>query len=147
MQWYSRVFSTIHYEYNQYGYPVKAVSESPMTKDRAKTRRVEEFAYEVIKTTPAVPDPDKLAAGQIVELRLAPNPAHTSFQLSANNLGQGKVEIRILDIAGTRIFKNLTLSATDKLQTTIQVGDLPRGLYVVEVTAPKGVFARRLVVE
>ncbi|MGV3503765.1 MAG: T9SS type A sorting domain-containing protein [Adhaeribacter sp.] len=143
----SRVFSTIHYEYNQYGYPVKAVSESPMTKDKAKTRRVEEFAYEVIPSAPAVPEPDKLLAGQIVDLRLAPNPARTSFQLSVNNPGPGTVEIRILDIAGTRIFKNVTLPATDKLQTTIQVGDLPRGLYVVEVTAPKGVFARRLVLE
>jgi hypothetical protein len=143
----NRLEATPLYEYNQFGYPVKAVSINLLVRNNDRTRRVEEYTYAIIRSEPAVPESEILALENSVNINIYPNPARTSFKLAADSLGQGTAEIRILDMATTRIHKHLTLPVADKLQTVIQVNDLAPGIYVVEVQAPKGVFARRLVVE
>lgn len=80
-------------------------------------------------------------------LKLYPNPATEVLNVSLNLEGSSEVSLRIVDMSGKQVM-SLSIDKEDKLMTeSINISDLARGVYMIEVTAGQAKTVRRLVKE
>jgi subtilisin-like proprotein convertase family protein len=95
-----------------------------------------EIAVNVVGTT---------SAYDALRFRLAPNPAHDMARLTFGQALASEATVQVRDASG-RTLRSVVLPA-GTLQHDVHVAQLPRGVYVVSVQHPQGVFVQKLVVE
>jgi len=90
-----------------------------------------------LATDSAVIEPDE-------GMEIYPNPARDVLNLHLNNSETGRVTVAVYDMRGMRV-RNLELDkASPDLQTSVDVGRLVPGIYVIEVvTGPKQRIVRK----
>lgn len=82
----------------------------------------------------------------VENLVLAPNPARNQVNLSFDMTTPSDVRIRITDMQGRKVFMT-SVEGQANFSQTIEFGDLPAGIYSVELLTAKGSIARKLVIE
>jgi hypothetical protein len=124
------------YEYNEYGYPVTC------TINGAKKRY---FKYERIEVTAQKPI-ERLNSKDKSSMLLYPNPAHTEITIRADGLGEGIAHVRLYDMNG-RAFKEVSYTVSNTLEALIPVGGISRGMYILEIIAPKATVIKKLILQ
>jgi plastocyanin len=74
-------------------------------------------------------------------IRLFPNPAKDVVKISLDNLSPDNTRISLIDLTGKIIFDQ----PVSGNETSLKVGDLPRGLYFVKISLNNEQVTRRLV--
>jgi subtilisin-like proprotein convertase family protein len=78
------------------------------------------------------------------EISLFPNPASNQVSIGFKKAIQGKLTVSILNAQGQAMQVRHFDQAVDNIQ--LKTGDLPSGVYVVQVRSQEGVFARKLLI-
>ena len=94
-----------------------------------RLRQVDQSGLSAVSRTIAI-----YAEKTVPTLRVWPNPASNDVTISLGN-GQPALTVRLLNLLGTSI--------RETSAPTLSLGDLPEGLYMVEVTASDGVTHRQ----
>ncbi|MBR9922627.1 MAG: T9SS type A sorting domain-containing protein [Bacteroidetes bacterium] len=84
-------------------------------------------------------------AGQLL---LKPNPVSgEDVQIELRDLTQGPLQIQLINTGG-QIVRSLQLKSESKLlQTSMQTGDLPTGIYFIQVQTADGMLVEKLLIE
>jgi hypothetical protein len=89
--------------------------------------------------------PEGLVAGD-AEIIIAPNPAVNEFTLQWINISGEELTVGIFDLSG-KLFQQNNYQSSDG-QTTINISDLPSGIYFVKAISSSGeIFAEQFVKE
>ena len=79
-------------------------------------------------------------------VNLYPNPAETTAIIDVQLSVSADVQIRLVNVTG-QLLETVNYSATQSIQHTVNVQDLPSGVYMVQILADKETTTRRLVVK
>lgn len=80
----------------------------------------------------------------VTEVELYPNPTNSSFVISLKNKNEMIVDVVILDVLGKEIKK---IKNDQSNQLTINVADLPSGIYFAKVFLEKGSVIKKIIKE
>ncbi len=78
-----------------------------------------------------------------ITINLYPNPTSSSSKLEIDNI-DGKVEINITDIRG-RVIRSISVSANNKLETTIDLRNQSKGIYFISIITDKTKTTEKLI--
>jgi hypothetical protein len=76
-----------------------------------------------------------------------PNPATGSIQLTLNTKHNGAVECEIMNVMGERVFQKEFQTSNSKLQSTLDVSFLAKGIYLMRVGDGESWENKKLVIE
>lgn len=86
-----------------------------------------------------------VAETAIRDLKLAPNPANNELRISVPMyMGQGVIEV--INLSGQVVYSE-RLSGGVSSNHQLSVGDLPRGMYMVQLRTEKEIFRSRVVLD
>ncbi|MDX2283874.1 MAG: T9SS type A sorting domain-containing protein [Bacteroidia bacterium] len=77
-------------------------------------------------------------------LQAAPNPARATFEVSLTGGSNLLRDVRLMDLSGRTVIERRNVNSRT---LTIERGDLPSGLYLLQVQGVTGVATRRIVLE
>lgn len=78
-----------------------------------------------------------------VDFKVFPNPAKNTLQIEVSNLNGEEMETRITDITGKTVYnKNISVSST-----TIDVSDMPKGMYFISFKNKVSNYTQKLIIE
>ena len=86
-----------------------------------------------IPSFPQVPAPAVYGALVAADVAVFPNPTTTELTLELNSAYVGRVTVRVVDGMGRQVRQVLFDKATESLRTGIDVGNLPTGVYRLQV--------------
>lgn len=89
---------------------------------------------------------DDLIAAGINAFEVYPNPSNGVFTVNIAMDSRETLELSVLDIRGKKVFGK-SLDATDRFNETLQLTDLPAGVYMLNVKTPKGIATQRLTIQ
>jgi hypothetical protein len=79
---------------------------------------------------------------------ITPNPNNGNFQIGLRDYPAGDAQITITDLTGRRISRHVATIADESLtQVTIELGQIPSGLYIVTVQSGGIVRTEKLLIE
>ncbi len=93
-------------------------------------------------TLSAVTSIDNALSSQV---KVSPNPSKDKFLVDFGTLNLGKTTARVYDAQGKQVFSSEIGINTN--QTTIPLGNMANGIYLLEITSNKGRILKRLVKE
>lgn len=76
---------------------------------------------------------------------LTPNPARNVFNIRTNNAISGNFDLELLSITGERVHSSSNMAANEI--HTIQIDNLPAGIYIAHIRNGKKYFITRLIVQ
>ncbi len=85
------------------------------------------------------------AAGGDEQLNVYPNPASGEVIIQLRSAGDGTAEITAVSLQGQVVFRQIISERTRELRETINLSDLPKGIYVLEVKSNGKTFRKKLV--
>ncbi len=97
-----------------------------------------------LNVIPAIPT-GIAEAGTFTDLRLWPNPANAQLNLDFLNHGAGKLAVTVMDLTGKTVMARNLGMATGRNQITMDISDLPEGLYVLRMANGDQVVTHRFV--
>ncbi len=74
---------------------------------------------------------DPLAAS--LQLQVYPNPFEDHLTIDWYSIGFGEISIEVLNPLGQILHRETKLKASDRLQTQLEMNDLPEGMYIVRI--------------
>jgi len=79
---------------------------------------------------------------------LSPNPSRGMFNISLSNLSnvEQTVEIEVVNVMGTTIYKSAVTTAGNYLKAQIGLPNVPNGIYIVRAITQTGVYTNRMVI-
>ncbi len=83
----------------------------------------------------------------ISNLSVFPNPNNGLFSFRVNVLTPGTVNVRLTDMLGRVVYENVLMNQTGEIRDNINVSELAKNVYTLEVTTDKGRATKRVVVE
>ncbi len=84
------------------------------------------------------------------QVKVSPNPSKDKFLVDFGTLNLGKTTARVYDAQGKQVFSseiNTANTSGNANQTTISLGNMANGIYLLEITSNKGRILKRLVKE
>jgi hypothetical protein len=78
---------------------------------------------------------------QMESIQLFPNPFHS--KLTITGLVPGNYQCRLLDLSGREVYNNKVMTDADRLQ--LQMGDIPNGYYLLELSGKEKVYRQSVV--
>ncbi len=83
------------------------------------------------------------------QVKVSPNPSKDKFLVDFGTLNLGKTTARVYDAQGKQVFSSETSAnaSGNANQTTIPLGNMANGIYLLEITSNKGRILKRLVKE
>ncbi len=83
------------------------------------------------------------------QVKVSPNPSKDKFLVDFGTLNLGKTTARVYDAQGKQVFSSeiSTNASGNANQTTISLGNMANGIYLLEITSNKGRILKRLVKE
>ncbi len=90
----------------------------------------------VVRTSTDIEEPAHLE-----NIILFPNPFHSN--LSITGLVPGNYQCRLLDLSGREVYRNKVMTDADRLQ--LQMGDIPNGYYLLELSGKEKVYRQSVV--
>ena len=88
--------------------------------------------------------PETLALSQ---LTIYPNPATANFHLKLSNNYRGNVQLQLFDLTGRLIQKQEFRKTETQLQSSINVANLPTGMYLLRVQQGKKMVMQKLTIK
>jgi hypothetical protein len=67
-----------------------------------------------------------------------PNPATTMLNVQVDEAGEGVVRLTLYDFFGKAVLTNSIDSIADRLNIPLDISNLPRGRYILQVITPDG---------
>ena len=86
-------------------------------------------------------------SADIYNMSVYPNPSHGSFAVRVNVLTAGTVTIRLTDMLGREMYQKVVQSNNGEVKDNINVADISKGVYTIEVATAKGKATRRVVID
>ncbi|MBL7930063.1 MAG: T9SS type A sorting domain-containing protein, partial [Bacteroidia bacterium] len=86
------------------------------------------------------------AAG-ISSLTVYPNPAHTQATVAFKAAEQGSYMLIMTDVTGRTVRSMVTTAQAGVHQTDINLNDLAKGMYLIELRSNSGTEVQKLIVE
>jgi len=80
-------------------------------------------------------------------MKLYPNPGNGQFNLQLNSTQPDVINIKVYDAIGTMVYSRLDVETNNQFNTTLNLQDLPVGMYYVEVTGNKINKVNRIVIQ
>jgi TonB family protein len=133
-----RPYLTKTYTYNAAGYPTRCVVA---VRSLTPTQRVQQFAYAQVGVSLV---PAEASAGS---LTIYPNPATTTAALQVPGLASGSATVVVRQALTGQVVRQFTGQVANTRELTLSVADLPKGVYLVEVSQASQVATGRLQVE
>ncbi len=100
--------------------------------------------YGIVIQTSATGVGDELFARSV---SVSPNPTNDNTQVTLDNFQMGTVNFTLVDLTGATTFKSWEVNkTTQKLKVPVSLNDLPKGVYLIQVTV-NGVQAVKRVVK
>jgi hypothetical protein len=86
---------------------------------------------------------------QALVITVFPNPAQQTVCFESDYQSPGKLQYELIDVAGKTIIGKELNSVTGKIKETINVSDLPAGVYLLKVTMThnKEIFTQTLKIQ
>lgn len=78
-------------------------------------------------------------------LRLYPNPVEDVLTIELTLDGTKDINVRLMDMSGKQVISSTTAKQNKEVKTTIDLSDLAKGVYMIEVTDGENTAVRRLV--
>ena len=94
-----------------------------------------------IPSFPQAPAPAVYGAPVSADVAVYPNPATTELTLELTSAYEGYVTVRVVDSMGRAVRRLVVEKAAGELRTGIEVGDLPSGVYQLQVVEGQEVSA------
>ena len=82
-----------------------------------------------------------------INISVFPNPNAGKFTLSLTSNEQQIININIYNVLGTLVYHENDLSITNRLTKTIDLSNLPKGIYHLRVESAKGTAIKKIVIE
>jgi hypothetical protein len=86
-------------------------------------------------------------AANISSLSVFPNPAHTQATIAFKAVEQGSYNITMTDVTGRTVRNIITSAQAGVHQMDVNLSDLAKGMYLIELVSGSGVQKARLVIE
>ncbi|WBA43500.1 T9SS type A sorting domain-containing protein [Hymenobacter canadensis] len=80
---------------------------------------------------------------QLAGVSVFPNPATDQITIQSAGTLRGLITASLLDPLGREVYR----TETTAVSTAISVADLPRGVYLLRLTAPEGIMSQRIVIQ
>ena len=99
-----------------------------------------------VTTLSAVTSIDNALSSQV---KVSPNPSNNKFLVDFGTLNLGKTTTRVYDAQGKQVLSTETSANTsgNTNQTTISLGNMANGIYLLEIISNKGRILKRLIKE
>ena len=88
--------------------------------------------------------PFEAEAKDLTEISVFPNPASSKVTLSFNAITEGDLSVRLMDMTGKAVRLQTVLARSGTNELTLDVADLPAGLYLVRMELNGEIVTRRL---
>jgi hypothetical protein len=86
-------------------------------------------------------------ASEVSSLTVYPNPAHTQATIAFKATVQGSYAITLTDVSGRIVRSMVTDAQAGAHQVIIDLSDIAKGMYMVELRCDTGTEMQKLVVE
>ena len=83
----------------------------------------------------------------MTNLSVYPNPNNGTFTVNVNILTPGNVSIKLTDMLGRNVYEKTLSNQTGEIRDNINVSDLAKNVYTLEVTTEKGRATKRVVID
>ncbi|MCK9403788.1 MAG: T9SS type A sorting domain-containing protein [Chitinophagaceae bacterium] len=87
---------------------------------------------------------ESLVTTSVVRVKITPVPAKDNILVSFHSTEAGNTTIRLLTLSGTTV-KNIPLGIQKEGQVNIPVGELPRGIYLIELTTGNQLNTQKMI--
>jgi|GEM_PF-4499707 len=87
------------------------------------------------------------APSDVTNLSVYPNPNNGTFTVNVNILTPGNVSIKLTDMLGRNVYEKTLSNQTGEIRDNINVSDLAKNVYTLEVTTEKGRATKRVVID
>lgn len=84
---------------------------------------------------------------QDIHVKISPNPASSSIELSLTGTTEGKVDVEIFTVLGTRIYQAQYNLETGQTTIQLSISTIPDGIYLVRVSQNGNASVRRLKIQ
>ncbi len=94
-----------------------------------------------INEEPAGSTPEEITShdSQAVNVSVYPNPVATTLNVQIDEAGEGKCSLSLYNLFGKVVQTKSIEKVADRLNTTLEVGSLASGRYVLQVITPNGI--------
>lgn len=82
---------------------------------------------------------------QHLDIKISPNPAEDIIIVNTGLLKSSSAEIKIFNATGTTMYYSKIVSTSTNIQLTINISDLPSGMYFVQLSTPEALGINRFV--
>lgn len=79
--------------------------------------------------------------------QLWPNPAQTSFNLAFDVDKAQTFQIKLVDLTGETVYNDLVNAFVGRYEAKINVSNLARGIYFLNITGDRGTFTKKVIVK
>jgi hypothetical protein len=81
-----------------------------------------------------------------LNVSMYPNPNNGVFTVSVNNVKNSNVEVVAYDFTGKRVFAN-NATVKDNYLTQVNLSNLPKGIYAVQVKTANGIVTKNVLID
>lgn len=97
--------------------------------------------------TQNLPNGIEEAAGDVTNLSVYPNPNNGTFAVRVNVLTPGAVNIKLTDMLGRTVYEKALVNQTGEIKDNVNVSELTKNVYTLEVTTDRGRATKRVVID
>ncbi len=97
----------------------------------------------VLNTNTGIEDPQN----DVYDLSVYPNPNNGTFAVSVNVVTVGDVAIKVTDMLGREVYSKSLSNQTGVVKDNMNLSDLAKNVYTLEVSTAKGKITKRVVIE
>ena len=84
---------------------------------------------------------------QASSFKLYPNPAENRLNIYFDQDGSGETSVEIMDLTGKVVYKDVIGQFSGSYYSSVDVSDLPGGLYLVRVSSGNGTVNKKFIKE
>lgn len=86
------------------------------------------------------------AETEVISLEVAPNPNDGNFAVMINCAKEGNISLQIFSVTGQVLYEKLFSNNNLQIAETIDLSNVPKGMYIVQVIADKRKVSKRFVI-
>lgn len=85
--------------------------------------------------------------GDVTNLNVFPNPNNGTFAINVNVLTPGNVSIKLTDMLGRVVYEKSLVNQTGEIKDNVNVSELAKNVYTLDVMTDKGHATKRVVID
>jgi hypothetical protein len=80
-------------------------------------------------------------------IRIYPNPAMGSFKIFSNDVNEGQVNVKLIDMLGKEFYSGSFNKNSANFEAEVDVSRIPAGMYVIKLEAEQNIYYSKIVLE